>query len=123
MGGDGVDHTFITREFGPKRSAGQVDNLGQRLGVVTSEVARCCAGTASVFPFSLRRQSVGLGIPLAEPLAKRHGIVPAYIHYRMLVGLLEARVPPGVFLVELPFLVVGIPAVGTWVPSVSDSVL
>src|SRR5215469_10503998 len=62
--------------------------------VVPKAVARLGPRPASKLPLGLRRQAVVPAIFVAEPLAERHRIVPACFDDRVLVRLLESRVPP-----------------------------
>ena len=108
----GLDRPFPVRELRLGRRVGHVRHLGQRLGIVAAVIPCFRSGPAGVFPLGLGRQPVGLAFLAAEPLAEGHRVVPAYVHHRVLVGLLETRVPPGILLVEPELFLLGVPALG-----------
>src|SRR5205814_104314 len=91
-----------------RRSIGHVPRRRQRFWIIAAEVFRGCPGPARVFPLGFAGQAVRLALRPAQPFTERHRVVPAHIYHRVLVGLLESRIEPGVLrvLLELAFLLV-----------------
>ena len=73
-----------------------VADLNQLIGVVTVVKIRRRTGTARIFPFCLRRQTIRAALFSAEPFTKGDCVVPRHIDNRVIVRLGEARVFPAV---------------------------
>ncbi len=112
-----VDETIL-RGNGPRpvrilrlrRPVRNVCYRGQALGIVTIAILCRRPSPAGVFPLRFRRQPVRHPLLAAQPLGEGHGVVPAHGDHRVLVGLVEPRVQPGVSRILLELLGLLVPA-------------
>ena len=70
------------------------------------------AGSASIFPFRLGGQAVGLAFLLAEPLAEGHGLLPGHEHDGFVVFLRESQLAPQLLVLRIELLVLDVSHLG-----------
>ena len=59
--------------------------------IIAKTEGRFGAAAAGVFPLGFRRQAIGLALLVTQFFAERHSIVPADVHRRAVVALLDER--------------------------------
>src|SRR5262249_9275998 len=79
---------------------GDVGKIARLVSAITPKACGCRAGSGPIFPFRFRRHSIRFSHLPAQPLDVALRVLIRYADDRMLLGMLESRIPPVPFLVE-----------------------